>query len=116
MARLVVPARVEYFPISSGKSDPSLDSERRFHPSDRGSHAMSVIALKVTRAPSTSGVHHAPDGVKPLFRGNGGTDYVCGNCAAVIASAMGPTQHVIVDQTICSACGAENEFPLELRA
>jgi len=41
---------------------------------------------------------------------------VCGNCAAVIASAMGPTQHVIVDQTICSACGAENEFPLELRA
>ena len=35
---------------------------------------------------------------------------------AVIASAMGPTQHVIVDQTICSACGAENEFPLELRA
>ncbi|HEY8873281.1 MAG TPA: hypothetical protein VIM52_09650 [Stellaceae bacterium] len=77
---------------------------------------MSSIALKVTRAPSTSGVHHASEGVKPLFRGNGGTDYVCGNCAAVIASAMGPTQHVIVDQTICSACGAENEFPLELRA
>ena len=47
---------------------------------------MSSIALKVTRAPSTSGVHHAPEGVKPLFRGNGGTDYVCGNCAAVIAS------------------------------
>jgi DNA-directed RNA polymerase subunit RPC12/RpoP len=77
---------------------------------------MSVIALKVTRAPSSTNVHQAPATIKPLFRGNGGTDYVCGNCAAVIASAMGPTQHVIVDQTICSACGAENEFPVELRA
>jgi len=54
--------------------------------------------------------------VKPLFRGNGGTDYLCGNCAAVIALGMGPTQHVIVDTTICSSCGAENEFPVELRA
>ena len=60
---------------------------------------MSSIALKVTRAPSTTGVHDAPQGVKPLFRGNGDTDYVCGNCAS-----------------ICPACGAENEFPLELRA
>ena len=77
---------------------------------------MSSIALKVTRAPSSTGVRQAPQTVQPLFRGNGGTDYVCGNCAAVIASAMGPTQHVIVDQTICSACGAENEFPRELRA
>ena len=77
---------------------------------------MPSIALKVTRAPSSTGVHHAAQTIQPLFRGNGGTDYVCGNCAAVIAAAMGPTQHVIVDQTICSACGAENEFPLELRA
>lgn len=77
---------------------------------------MSSIALKVTRAPSSTGVHQAPQSVKPLFRGNGDADYVCGNCSAVIAAGMGPTQHVIVDQTTCSACGAENEFPLELRA
>jgi hypothetical protein len=83
---------------------------------------MPVVTLKVIRAPSVTDVQQAPKTVKPLFRGNGGadgnggTDYVCGNCAAVIASDMGPTQHVIVDQAICSACGAENEFPVELRA
>jgi hypothetical protein len=77
---------------------------------------MPVVTLKVIRAPSGTDVKQVPQTVKPLFRGNGGTDYVCGNCAAVIASGMGPTQHVIVDQAICSACGAENEFPVELRA
>jgi hypothetical protein len=77
---------------------------------------MPSIALKVTNPPSTSVEHHTPPNVRPLFRGNGGTDYVCGNCAAVIAAGMGPTQHVIVDSTICSACGAEHEFPRDLRA
>ena len=77
---------------------------------------MPVIALKVTKPSATASDHLAPQSVKPLFRGTGGTDYVCGNCAAVIAADMGPTQHVIVDSTICSACGAENEFPRELRA
>jgi hypothetical protein len=77
---------------------------------------MTSIALKVTRPPLSSAAHQGPQSVRPLFRGHGGTDYVCGNCAAVIAADMGPTQHVIVDQTICSACGAENEFPVELRA
>ena len=77
---------------------------------------MASIALKVTNPPSTTVDHHSPPDVRPLFRGNGTTDYVCGNCAAVIASAMGPTQHVIVDTTICPGCGAENEVPRELRA
>ena len=77
---------------------------------------MSSIELKVTNPPSATALHQAPELVSPLFRGNGGTDYVCGNCASVMASGMGPTQHVIVDTAICSACGAENEFPRELRA
>lgn len=77
---------------------------------------MPSIALKVTHPPSATAGHLTPQSVRPLFQGNGGTDYLCGNCAAVIASGMGPTQHVIVDTTICSACGAENEFPRELRA
>ena len=77
---------------------------------------MPSIALKVTTPPSTSVEHRKSPDARPLFRGNGGTDYVCGNCASVIALGMGPTQHVIVDTTICSACGAENEFPRELRA
>jgi hypothetical protein len=76
---------------------------------------MPSIALKVTRAPSD-----APDAAelrasKPLFRGTGDTDYVCGHCGAVIAASMGPTQRVIVDMTTCGACGAENEFPVALR-
>ena len=77
---------------------------------------MPSIALKVTNPPSPAAPHQTPSDVRPLFQGNGDTDYVCGNCAAVIASGMGPTQHVIVDTTICAACGAENEFPRELRA
>ena len=77
---------------------------------------MPSIALKVTNPPSAAATHRTPSDVRPLFQGNGDTDYVCGNCAAVIASGMGPTQHVIVDTTICAACGAENEFPRELRA
>jgi hypothetical protein len=77
---------------------------------------MPSIALKVINPPSTSVEHQTLRDSRPLFRGNGDTDYVCGNCAAVIAASMGPTQHVIVDTTICPACGAENEFPRELRA
>ena len=77
---------------------------------------MPAIPLKVTRPPASDAADPVPDAAKPLFRGTGDTDYVCGNCAAVIAAAMGPTQHVIVDTTICAACGAENEFPRELRA
>ena len=77
---------------------------------------MPSVALKVTRPPSSTAIHPMPGLGKPLFRGNGSTDYVCGNCGSVIAAGMGPTQHVIVDTTACSACGAENEFPPELRA
>jgi hypothetical protein len=51
----------------------------------------------------------------PLLRGTGDTDYLCGNCGFVIASGMGPKQFVPVDSATCSACGAENEFPPELR-
>ena len=76
---------------------------------------MPTISLKVTRVASTIDKHRS-DELKPLFRGNGDTDYLCGNCGAVIAGSMGPRQHVIVDSAVCSACGAENEFPPGLRA
>jgi hypothetical protein len=97
------------------KFDPSLDGERR-HPADQGSIDMPVIALKVTKPPSAAADHRMPQSTSPLFRGNGDADYVCGNCAAVIAAGMGPTQHFMIDTTICAGCGAENEFPRELRA
>ena len=77
---------------------------------------MPTISLKLTRPPSSAADHAAPELSKPLFRGTGDTDYVCGNCGAVIAASMGPSQRVIVDTATCSTCGAENEFPLHLRA
>jgi uncharacterized Zn finger protein len=75
---------------------------------------MVTISLKVTRPPPPAGEHRRPEIVKPLFRGNGDTDYRCGSCGSVIASHMGPRQRVNVDVTICAACGAENEFPTDL--
>ena len=76
---------------------------------------MPSIALKVTRSPADAPEPGVPPVSKPLFRGTGDTDYVCGHCGAVIAATMGPTQRVIVDTTTCAACGAENEFPVDLR-
>jgi hypothetical protein len=77
---------------------------------------MPTITLKVTRPPASATDPVAPESVKPLFRGSGDSDYLCGSCGAVMAASMGPTQHVIVERATCSACGAENEFPPELRA
>ena len=78
--------------------------------------SLPTISLKLTRPPSSAADHAAPELSKPLFRGTGDTDYVCGNCGAVIAASMGPSQRVIVDTATCSTCGAENECPLHLRA
>jgi hypothetical protein len=77
---------------------------------------MPTTSLKVTRAPAGAVAEVAPVLGKPLFRGTGDTDYLCGNCGSVIAASMGPTQRVIVDAATCFACGAENEFPPHLRA
>jgi hypothetical protein len=76
---------------------------------------MPAIPLKVTRAPSGDADQTAAEAAKPLFRGTGDTDYVCGHCGAVIALGMGPNQRVPFDSTTCSACGAENQFPPSLR-
>jgi hypothetical protein len=77
---------------------------------------MPTIPLKVTRMPIGDGTGTASAAKPPLFRGNGDTDYVCGHCGVVIAAGMAANQHVIIDSAVCSACGAKNEFPLELRA
>lgn len=77
---------------------------------------MPIIPLKVTRPPPAGADYPAPEPGKPLFHGTGDTDYICGNCGAVIAARMGPEQRVIIDAANCSVCGAENEFPLGLRA
>ena len=77
---------------------------------------MPTIVLKLTRAPWDTSVEQAPQSAGPLLRGTGDTDYLCGNCGFVIASGIGPKQRVAVGMATCSACGAENEFPPELRS
>ena len=77
---------------------------------------MPTISLKVTRAAAGALDDVAPELGKPLFRGTGDTDYLCGNCGSVIAASMGPAQRVNVDTATCATCGAENEFPPHLRA
>jgi DNA-directed RNA polymerase subunit RPC12/RpoP len=77
---------------------------------------MPTMSLKVTRPPSGAADHRTLELDKPLFRGTGDTDYLCGSCGSVIAASMGPNQRVIIDVATCAACGAENEFPLRLRA
>jgi DNA-directed RNA polymerase subunit RPC12/RpoP len=76
---------------------------------------MPTISLKITRPPSSAADLGTPERDKPLFRGTGDTDYLCGNCGSLIAASMGPNQRVNVDAATCAACGAENEFPLHLR-
>jgi DNA-directed RNA polymerase subunit RPC12/RpoP len=76
---------------------------------------MPTISLKITRPPSSATDLGTPELDKPLFRGTGDTDYLCGNCGSLIAASMGPNQRVNVDAATCAACGAENEFPLHLR-
>jgi hypothetical protein len=77
---------------------------------------MPSVPLKVTHPPADDPGSAPGRSAGPLFRGNGDVDYVCGHCGAVMAAGMGPRQHVIVDTARCSGCGAENEFPVELRA
>src|SRR5215469_16216100 len=64
---------------------------------------MPTMSLKVTRQPSGASDHGAPEMGKPLFRGSGGTDYLCGNCGSVIAASMGPTQRVNIDAATSSS-------------
>ena len=77
---------------------------------------MPSITLKITHAPLDMEGHKPRRGAGPLFRGTGDTDYLCGNCGFAIAAGMRPTQHFMLDRATCAACGATNEFPLELRS
>ena len=76
---------------------------------------MPTMSLKIRRPPSSAADLGTPELGKPLFRGTGDTDYLCGSCESVIAASMGPNQHIIVDAATCAACEAEYEFPLRLR-
>jgi hypothetical protein len=76
---------------------------------------MPTMSLKIRRPSSGAADFATPELGKPLFRGTGDTDYLCGGCGSLIAASMGPNQRVNVDAATCAACGAENEFPLHLR-
>jgi DNA-directed RNA polymerase subunit RPC12/RpoP len=76
---------------------------------------MPTMSLKIKRPPTGAADLGTPELDKPLFRGTGDTDYLCGSCGSVIAASMGPNQRVIGDAATCATCGAENEFPPHLR-
>ena len=76
---------------------------------------MASVSLKVVRPPRDAGGDRIRAEPRPLFRGNGDTDYLCGHCRSVMALHMAPSERVIVDSATCSACGAINEFPADLR-
>ena len=48
--------------------------------------------------------------VSPAFRGEGDTDYICGDCGTLIAEKMrrGQIKNIVVR---CPKCGQYNEFP-----
>jgi hypothetical protein len=77
---------------------------------------MPTIVLKITHAATNVRDRQTVESAGPLFRGTGDTDYLCGSCGFVIAAGMGPKQRVSVDSAVCSGCGAQNEFPPELRS
>ena len=76
---------------------------------------MPTITLAVTQGQGTPAPEEVPRSAGPLYRGTGDVDYVCGNCGFTIAATMKPGQRVLADRATCRACGAENEFPPELR-
>jgi hypothetical protein len=61
-------------------------------PDHGGESSMPTRFLKVKRLRPSDVDHLSPELVRPLFRGNGDTDYQCGNCGSVIGASMGPTQ------------------------
>jgi hypothetical protein len=72
---------------------------------------MPAIPLKVKRPPASDAADPVPDAGKPLFRGTGDTDYVCGNCGAVIALGMGPTQRVPFDSAVPRPAAPKTNSP-----
>ena len=76
---------------------------------------MPSIVLKLDHAPVHRETREVHRGAGPLYRGNGDTDYLCGNCGFVIAAGIAAGQRVTLDRATCAACGATNQFPPELR-
>jgi hypothetical protein len=77
-----------------------LGRQRRagcFNTAATGGHEkieMPTIVLKITYAPTGDSNGQVSQSAEPLLRGIGDTDYLCGNFGFVIASGMGPKQHV----------------------
>jgi len=46
----------------------------------------------------------------PAFKGEGDSDYICGNCGAILAEKIrrGQIKNIVVR---CPKCGQYNEFP-----
>ncbi len=67
------------------------------------------IKLKIIPKPSEGTRTVIESKVSPAFKGEGGSDYICGNCGTVLAEKIrrGQIKNIVV---YCPKCGQYNEF------
>ncbi|HEY7965767.1 MAG TPA: hypothetical protein VID68_01940 [Solirubrobacteraceae bacterium] len=72
---------------------------------------MATIAMRRIRegeVPFDGGTALQEDPERPVFRGNGGDDYVCFECANLLATAMHAAQMTKKVRVRCGRCGTVN--------
>jgi len=68
------------------------------------------IKLNVIPKPSEGTRTVIESKVSPAFKGEGDSDYICGNCGAVLAEKIrrGQIKNIVIH---CPKCGQYSEFP-----
>jgi phage FluMu protein Com len=72
---------------------------------------MATITMRQIRAgevPPDGGTAIQEDADRPVFHGNGPDDYVCVECANVLATAMHPLQMTYKVRVRCGRCSTVN--------
>ena len=72
---------------------------------------MATLRMREIRAgevPFDGGTARQEDAERPVFRGGGGDDYVCVQCANLLAVAMNPLQMTKKVRVRCGRCGTVN--------
>jgi len=72
---------------------------------------LTTIAMRAIRAgevPFDGGTALQEDASRPVFRGNGADDYVCVECANLLATGMNAEQMTKKVRVRCGRCGTVN--------
>jgi hypothetical protein len=73
---------------------------------------MPTMSLKSHPSAIECAAHPTPELGKPLFRGTGDTDYLCGNCGSAIATSLGPTSASLSTSLSVSCAGRKTSSRL----